>query len=101
MLSSSDCHVTCLACREMDRRFDRSDLESVQVRDAAFLYRYNEPVLAVLHETHPGWAGRSRRGGKDNLALVAFSVNLSARRWGSTASLAISAPHWLPALSYS
>ena len=45
-----------------------------------FLHRYNEPVLAVLHETHPGWAGRARRGGKDNTALVTYSINLAAKR---------------------
>ena len=36
-----------------------------QVRDAAFLFRYNEPVLLLLHEAGLDWAGRARRGGKD------------------------------------
>ena len=69
----------------------QDQIPPMQVRDAAFLFRYNEPVLAILHETHPGWAGRARRGGKDNLALVAFSVNLSARRSAKTRLLGIAA----------
>lgn len=28
------------------------------VRDAAFLYGYTEPVLLLLHETEPTWPGR-------------------------------------------
>eukprot|EP00958_Prasinococcus_capsulatus_P023667 scaffold3586_cov404-Prasinococcus_capsulatus_cf.AAC.5 len=45
------------------------------VRDIAFLYGYAEPVLAILHEELPTWAGRySLR--KDTCALSAISLNL-------------------------
>ena len=50
-----------------------------QVRDATFLFRYNEPVLLVLHEAGLDWAGRARRGGKDGEApwLLSPSRSLS------------------------
>jgi hypothetical protein len=32
-----------------------------QVRDAVFLHGYNEPVLALLHEAEPTWAGNLRQ----------------------------------------
>ena len=38
-----------------------------QVRDAVFLHGYNEPVLALLHEGDPTWAGNLRQ---------------KVRRWG-------------------
>ena len=33
---------------------------SLQVRDAVFLHGYNEPVLLLLHEEDPTWAGSLR-----------------------------------------
>ncbi len=33
-----------------------------QVRDCVFLPGYTEPVLLLLHETDPTWAGRLRWG---------------------------------------
>ncbi len=50
-----------------------------QVRDAAFLHRYNEPVLLVLHEPVPTWAGAARER-RDTAALVALSLNVQQRR---------------------
>ncbi len=50
-----------------------------QVRDAAFLHRYNEPVLLVLHEPAPTWAGAARER-RDTAALVALSLNVQQRR---------------------
>lgn len=32
-----------------------------QVRDAVFLHGYGEPVLALLHEAEPTWAGNLRQ----------------------------------------
>jgi cleavage and polyadenylation specificity factor subunit 1 len=31
------------------------------VRDAVFLHGYNEPVLMLLHEAEPTWAGNLRQ----------------------------------------
>ncbi|KAK9839426.1 hypothetical protein WJX81_001424 [Elliptochloris bilobata] len=50
-----------------------------EVRDAAFLHRYNEPVLLVLHEPKPTWAGAARDR-RDTAALVALSLNVQQRR---------------------
>ena len=33
----------------------------LQVRDAVFLHGYNEPVLVLLHEAEPTWAGNLRQ----------------------------------------
>ena len=33
-----------------------------EVRDAVFLHGYTEPVLLLLHEPEPTWAGRYRWG---------------------------------------
>lgn len=49
------------------------------MRDAAFLHRYNEPVLLVLHEPAPTWAGAARER-RDTCALAALSLNVQARR---------------------
>lgn len=34
---------------------------ALQVRDAVFLHGYNEPVLVLLHEAEPTWAGNLRQ----------------------------------------
>ena len=47
-----------------------------QVRDAAFLFRYNEPVLLLLHEAGLDWAGRARRGGKDGTSASTHTVSI-------------------------
>ena len=49
------------------------------MRSAAFLHRYNEPVLLVLHEPAPTWAGAARER-RDTAALVALSLNVQQRR---------------------
>lgn len=51
----------------------------MQVRDAAFLHRYSEPVLLVLHETQPTWAGLYAER-KDTMCLTAFSLNLAHQK---------------------
>ena len=51
----------------------------LQIRDAAFLHRYSEPVLLVLHEARPTWAGMLREA-KDTLEATALSVNVLHRR---------------------
>ena len=51
----------------------------MQVRDAAFLHRYNEPVLLVLHEGQPTWAGLYTEK-KDTMSVTAFSLNLGHQR---------------------
>lgn len=50
-----------------------------EVRDAAFLHRYNEPVLLVLHEAQPTWAGLYTER-KDTMCLTAFSLNLAHQK---------------------
>ncbi|KAK9800221.1 hypothetical protein WJX73_000021 [Symbiochloris irregularis] len=60
---------------------DLAKLGVRRVRDAAFLHRYNEPVLLLLHEAGADWVGRARRGRKDGMALVALSVNIAAKRY--------------------
>jgi cleavage and polyadenylation specificity factor subunit 1 len=49
------------------------------VQDAVFLHRYSEPVLLVLHETKPSWAGMLRES-KDSLEATAFSLNVAQKR---------------------
>ena len=55
------------------------------VRDAVFLHGYAEPVLLVLHEVAPTWAGRLALR-HDTCALAAFSLSLAQKRatriWG-------------------
>ena len=51
----------------------------MQIRDVAFLHRYSEPVLLVLHEARPTWAGMLREA-KDTLEATALSVNVLHRR---------------------
>lgn len=51
----------------------------MQIRDAAFLHRYNEPVLLVLHESQPTWAGLLTEK-KDTMSVTAFSLNLAHQR---------------------
>lgn len=57
------------------------------MRDAAFLHRYNEPVLLVLHESQHTWAGLYTER-KDTMCLTAFSLNLMhqkhLRLWQAT-----------------
>jgi len=57
------------------------------VRDAVFLHGYAEPVLLILHEAAPTWAGRLALR-HDTCALDAFSVGLASnqatRIWGDT-----------------
>ena len=57
------------------------------VRDAVFLHGYAEPVLLILHEVAPTWAGRLALR-NDTCALDAFSVGLASnqatRIWGDT-----------------
>ena len=53
---------------------------TVQIRDAAFLHRYSEPVLLVLHEVRPTWAGMLREA-KDTVEATALSVNVLHRRF--------------------
>ena len=50
-----------------------------QVRDIVFLHKYNEPVLLILHEVEPTWAGRYRDS-KDTMALAALSINVVQKR---------------------
>ena len=50
-----------------------------QVRDAAFLHRYSEPVLLVLHEARPTWAGMLRDA-RDALQATALSISVLQRR---------------------
>lgn len=50
-----------------------------QVRDVVFLHRYSEPVLLVLHEAKPSWAGILRER-KDTLEATAFSLNVLQKR---------------------
>ncbi|KAI8464986.1 MAG: CPSF A subunit region-domain-containing protein [Monoraphidium minutum] len=56
-----------------------------QVRAAAFLHGYTEPLLLLLHEDKPTWPGRYRER-KDTCRLSALSVNLRRKRhpviWG-------------------
>ena len=58
-----------------------------QVKDMIFLHKYNEPVLLILHETEPTWAGMARHK-HDTMALTALSINTVAQRhpkiWGAT-----------------
>lgn len=58
------------------------------VRDAVFLHGYAEPVLLVLHEVAPTWAGRLALR-HDTCALAAFSLSLAQKRatriWGDAA----------------
>ncbi len=58
------------------------------VRDAVFLHGYAEPVLLLLHEVAPTWAGRLALR-HDTCALAAFSVSLAQQRatriWGDDA----------------
>ena len=51
----------------------------LQVRDIAFLHKYNEPVLLILHEIEPTWPARYRDA-KDTMALAALSVNVVHKR---------------------
>ena len=51
---------------------------TLQVRDATFLQGYTEPVLLVLHEPTPSWAG-ARSSAKDTCALSALSLSLGRR----------------------
>ena len=57
------------------------------VRDAVFLHGYAEPVLLVLHEVAPTWAGRLALR-HDTCALAAFSLSLAQKRatriWGDS-----------------
>jgi cleavage and polyadenylation specificity factor subunit 1 len=57
------------------------------VRDAVFLHGYAEPVLLVLHEVSPTWAGRLALR-HDTCALAAFSLSLGQKRatriWGDS-----------------
>ncbi|KAL4424540.1 hypothetical protein ABPG77_010120 [Micractinium sp. CCAP 211/92] len=50
-----------------------------EVRDAVFLHGYNEPVLALLHEAEPTWAGNLRIK-KDTCMLSALSLNLTRKQ---------------------
>ena len=60
---------------------------AAQVRDMIFLHKYNEPVLLILHETEPTWAGMARHK-HDTMALTALSINTVAQQhpkiWGAT-----------------
>ena len=60
---------------------------AAQVKDMVFLHKYNEPVLLILHETEPTWAGMARQK-HDTMALTALSINTVAQRhpkiWGAT-----------------
>lgn len=51
----------------------------MQVRDAVFLHGYTEPVLLLLYESSPTWAGRLRER-KDTCAVAAVSVSLRRKR---------------------
>lgn len=53
--------------------------KSIQVMDAVFLHGYAEPVLMILHETDPTWAG-NLRSKKDTCQITALSLNLTAKR---------------------
>ena len=44
-----------------------------------FLHKYNEPVLLILYEVKPTWAGRYRDA-KDTMALAALSINVVHKR---------------------
>jgi len=55
------------------------DPTAVQVRDAAFLHRYSEPVLLLLHEKEPTWAGMYTQK-KDTMCLTALSLNLNHQK---------------------
>ena len=52
-----------------------------------FLHKYNEPVLLLLHETEPTWAGLLRHK-HDTMALTALSINTMAQHhpkiWGAS-----------------
>ena len=48
-------------------------------RDAAFLHGYAEPLLLILHEAPPTWAGRYRAA-RDTCKLAALSINVRRRR---------------------
>lgn len=50
-----------------------------EVRDLTFLYNYTEPVLMVLHEPTPAWAGRYRER-HDTCVATAISINLQRKR---------------------
>jgi len=67
------------------------------VRDAVFLHGYAEPVLLLLHEVSPTWAGRLALR-HDTCALAAFSLSLATGRatriWGDS-----SLPYDLTALA--
>ena len=54
-------------------------LVNVQARDVCLLHRYNEPVLLVLHESDPTWAGKLVDK-KDTMCLTAFSLNLHQQK---------------------
>ncbi|KXZ43815.1 hypothetical protein GPECTOR_80g175 [Gonium pectorale] len=50
-----------------------------EVRDCVFLHGYTEPVLLLLHESDPTWAGRLRER-KDTCCLTAISISLRLKR---------------------
>lgn len=57
---------------------DLHELGIGRVKSIAFLNGYSEPVLLVLHEGEPTWAGRLRER-KNTGRAVALSLNLSLR----------------------
>lgn len=46
-----------------------------QVRAAIFLHGYTEPVLLILHETTPSWAG-AQSTAKDTCSVSALSLSM-------------------------
>ena len=58
---ASACWLLCTSLGIPGRAPCPPHIPAGQVRDAVFLHGYNEPVLMLLHEAEPTWAGNLRQ----------------------------------------